>query len=71
MSESRERFEEAIGMIRRMWTEERVSQKAVSGHGRRQAHAARGAEAAPAGLDRGDLDRGIFSLRGAQRFNSI
>src|SRR5438552_220161 len=27
MSESRERFEEAIGMIRRMWTEERVSQK--------------------------------------------
>ena len=27
MSESRERFEESIGMIRRMWTEERVSQK--------------------------------------------
>src|SRR3989475_8653751 len=27
MSESRERFEEAIGMIRKMWTEERVSQK--------------------------------------------
>ena len=27
MSESRERFEEAIGMIRRMWTEERVTIK--------------------------------------------
>jgi alkanesulfonate monooxygenase SsuD/methylene tetrahydromethanopterin reductase-like flavin-dependent oxidoreductase (luciferase family) len=27
MSESRERFEESIGMILRMWTEERVSQK--------------------------------------------
>ena len=27
MSESRERFEEAIGMIRRMWTEERVNIK--------------------------------------------
>ena len=27
MSESRERFEEAIGMIRRLWTEERVTAK--------------------------------------------
>src|SRR5205807_10384546 len=27
MSESRERFEEAIGMIQRLWTEERVSAK--------------------------------------------
>src|SRR5687767_15047739 len=27
MEQSRPRFEEAIGMIRRLWTEERVSQK--------------------------------------------
>src|SRR5260221_10037268 len=32
MSESRERFEEAIGMIRRLWTEERVTAKGKYWH---------------------------------------
>src|SRR3954465_6307912 len=78
MSESRERFEEAIGMIRRLWTEERVSAKGkywapqegggrqrerqVRAAGGREAHAARGAEAASAGVDRRDLDGGVVRL---------